>query len=155
MSETDYTSALVAIDERLAQVAEAVDADRRAYETDIAAQNTRIDEKVALRKRATLALAVAVTVAILLAVAVGVVFKRQQDETNARRVQGRAAVCDGFEAFTNALLGIAPSPDLTDAEKMRRTEAVAAFEADLTERLGPLGCHLTFIDPASTQGSTP
>lgn len=51
----------------------------------------------------------------------------------------RAAIVAGFEAFTDALAAVPPSVPRSPAEQARFEERLAAFRADVAERLEPLG----------------
>jgi type II secretory pathway pseudopilin PulG len=76
---------------------------------------------------------------LLLIVLTGWYFQSRESEA----AKNRAAVCSGFEAFTNSLIAVSePSPDTTQAQRQARIDA---FEQDLEHRLGPLGCDFLLI----------
>jgi hypothetical protein len=61
--------------------------------------------------------------------------RRQADEIQASRQDARAATCNAFEAFTNALVAVSSTPRGPEFD-----QRVHRFVDDLNRRLEPLDC---------------
>lgn len=117
----------------------------------------RQDDSDRLSKRAninsTLALA-----AVVLVVLLGVSFAKSNtdriDDNTKARIEGRAAVCSGFEAFGNAFISIA-QPAATEEARARAQARIDAFEASAEKGTAALGCDFHFIPAAGPTTTAP
>lgn len=100
----------------------------------------RIEEAVTRMRRDvdhTRALLAALIVVVTLATAM--VWWAFDTRDEARR-NGRAATCEGFNAYTDALIASSVRSQPNDVAELKAR--VQQFAADLEERLAPLGCDI-------------
>lgn len=133
------------------QLAESIDrlADRQtatAAVVETKADTSTVEEVQRAARRAFIASLVAAAAILAVFVAAAVGYRQNDDrisDITSGRTETRAAICSGFEAFTNALVASGGAP----TDRAAFEAKVAAFTADLEQRLGPLGCHLTIVIP--------
>jgi hypothetical protein len=83
---------------------------------------------------------------VVLATALGFQHQRNDYVADQARVAAsrRAAICSGFEAYTNSLITIG-APAKTPEELAAKQKRYDDFERDLEARLGPLECDLHLL----------